>query len=128
VSDHNPPTVLVVEDDAGVRTLIETVLEAAGCRVISARDGLEGLVKLRGHEPAVLVLDIMMPDVGGLRVLDELAQEHANVAVVVVTGKPDAAQAARDRLGDASVFAKPFDIDQLAERVTELAANTAGDA
>lgn len=121
MSGHAAPTVLVVEDDAGVRTLIETVLEAAGCRVISARDGLEGLVKLRGHEPAVLVLDIMMPDVGGLRVLDELAEEHADVEVVVVTGKPDAAQAARDRLGDASVFAKPFDIDELADRVTALA-------
>lgn len=120
-------TVLVVEDDAGVRTLIETVLEAADCRVISARDGLEGLVKLRSHKPAVLVLDIMMPDVGGLRVLDELAEEHSDIAVIVVTGKPDAADAARERLGDDRVFDKPFDVDELAERVTALAAE-AGDA
>lgn len=120
-------TVLVVEDDAGVRTLIETVLEAADCRVISARDGLEGLVKLRSHKPAVLVLDIMMPDVGGLRVLDELAEEHSDIAVIVVTGKPDAANAARERLGDDRVFDKPFDVDELTERVTSLAAGT-GDA
>lgn len=120
-------TVLVVEDDAGVRTLIETVLEAADCRVISARDGLEGLVKLRSHKPAVLVLDIMMPDVGGLRVLDELAEEHSDIAVIVVTGKPDAADAARERLGDDRVFDKPFDVDELTERVTSLAAGT-GDA
>lgn len=116
------PTVLVVEDDAGVRTLIETVLESAGCEVVSARDGLEGLVKLRTHNPAVLVLDIMMPDVGGLRVLDELTEEHAHVAVIVVTGKPDAADAARDRLGDDHVFDKPFDVDELVERVIALAA------
>lgn len=117
----------MVEDDAGVRTLIETVLEAADCRVISARDGLEGLVKLRSHKPAVLVLDIMMPDVGGLRVLDELSEEHSDVAVIVVTGKPDAANAARERLGDDRVFDKPFDVDELTERVTSLATGT-GDA
>jgi CheY-like chemotaxis protein len=121
------PTVLVVEDDAGVRTLMETVLSDAGCRVVSARDGLEGLVKLRSHEPAVLVLDIMMPDIGGLRVLDELAEEHADVGVVVVTGKPDAAEAARERLGAERVFDKPFDVDEFVACVTGLAAQ-AGDA
>lgn len=127
MSEPTEPTVLVIEDDAGVRTLIETVLEAADCRVVSARDGLEGLVKLRSHNPAVLVLDIMMPDVGGLRVLEELAEEHSDVAVVVVTGKPEAANAARELLGDDRVFDKPFDVDELAERVTTLAAE-AGDA
>lgn len=126
MTEEPSPTVLVVEDDAGVRTLIETVLEAAGCQVVSARDGLEGLVKLRSHEPAVLVLDIMMPDVGGLRVLDEIGEEHADVAIVVVTGKPDAADAARDRLGDDRVFDKPFDIDELVERVTALASEQRG--
>lgn len=122
MTEPDEPTVLVVEDDAGVRTLIETVLAHAGCRVISARDGLEGLVKLRSHQPAVLVLDIMMPDIGGLRVLDELAEEHDDVAVVVVTGKPDAAEAARERLGDDRVFGKPFDVDELVACVTGLAA------
>lgn len=126
MTEEPSPTVLVVEDDAGVRTLIETVLEAAGCQVVSARDGLEGLVKLRSHQPAVLVLDIMMPDVGGLRVLDEIGEEHADVAIVVVTGKPDAADAARDRLGDDRVFDKPFDIDELVERVTALASEQRG--
>lgn len=127
MSAPTEPTVLVIEDDAGVRTLIETVLQAANCRVVSARDGLEGLVKLRSHKPAVLVLDIMMPDVGGLRVLEELAEEHSDVAVVVVTGKPEAANQAREHLGDDRVFDKPFDVDELAERVTTLAAE-AGDA
>jgi DNA-binding response OmpR family regulator len=111
------PLILVVEDDKGVRTLLETVLEAEGFTVHSARDGLEGLLKLRMLAPAALILDIMMPDVGGLRVLDELTTEHADIPVVVVTGKPEAAAAARDRLGDENVFDKPFDIDELVARL-----------
>lgn len=114
------PLILVVEDDKGVRTLLETVLETEGFSVSSARDGLEGLLKLRMLSPAALVLDIMMPDVGGLRVLDELASEHASVPVVVVTGKPEAANAARERLGDDNVFDKPFDIDELVARLREI--------
>jgi DNA-binding response OmpR family regulator len=114
------PMILVVEDDKGVRTLLETVLEAEGFTVQSARDGLEGLLKLRMLSPAALILDIMMPDVGGLRVLDELTTEHADVPVVVVTGKPEAAAEARTRRGEDNVFDKPFDIDDLVARLRAI--------
>lgn len=115
------PLVLVVEDDHGVRALLETVLAAEGFEVACARDGLEGLVKLRMRRPAALVLDLMMPDVEGMRVLDELDEEHADVPVVVVTGKPSAGDRARDRLGPDNVFDKPFDVDQLVARLRQLA-------
>lgn len=115
------PLVLVVEDDRAVRALLESVLGAEGFKVASARDGLEGLLKLRMLAPAVLVLDIMMPDVGGLRVLDELATEHAEVPVIVITGNPEAANEARDRLGDDNVFEKPFDVDAVVARVQAVA-------
>lgn len=111
------PSVLVVEDDRAVRELLETVLAVEGITVHTARDGLEGLLKVRIHQPAVVVLDLMMPDVGGLRVLDELAAGHADIAVIVVTGNPDAAAEARLRLGDAAVITKPFDIDDLLARI-----------
>jgi DNA-binding response OmpR family regulator len=113
--------ILVIEDDKGVRALLETVLESEGFAVASARDGLEGLLKLRMQPPAAVILDIMMPDVGGLRVLDELAEEHASVPVIVVTGKPEAAAAARERLGADRVFDKPFDIDELMAQVRAVA-------
>ena len=115
------PLVLVVEDDKGVRTLIETILTSEGFEVRSARDGLEGLLKLRMLKPAALVLDIMMPDVGGLRVLDELAEEHENLPVIVVTGKPQAAEECRERLGPENVFDKPFDLDQFVTRMRQVA-------
>jgi DNA-binding response OmpR family regulator len=115
------PTVLVVEDDRGVRDLLVTVLGAEGFDVRTAKDGLEGLLKLRMWQPAAVVLDIMMPDVGGLRVLDELAAEHAEVPVIVVTGKPEAAEQATARLGPENVFSKPFDVDELIARIRAVA-------
>jgi DNA-binding response OmpR family regulator len=120
MSPDNPaeaPLVVVVEDDKSVRDLLETVLVSEGFRVRTARDGLEGLLKIRMLQPAALLLDIMMPDVGGLRVLDELGTEHAGVPVIVVTGKPQAAEEARQRLGKDNVFDKPFDVDALIARV-----------
>lgn len=122
-----PPLALIVEDDRGVRNLLETVLTAEGFEVASARDGLEGLLKLRMLTPAVLVLDIMMPDVGGLRVLDELAEDHADVPVVVVTGKPEAAASCRERIGADNVFEKPFDVDALVSRLRAVAGLGAAD-
>lgn len=121
-----PPLVLVVEDDASVRDLLGTVLGEAGFEVHTARDGLEGLVKTGVLAPAALVLDLMMPDVGGLRVLDQLADDHPDTPVVVVTGAAEAVDDARSRLGDANVFAKPFDVDLLVERVRELVAAPGG--
>lgn len=114
------PSVLVVEDDRAVRELIEILLSVEGISVKTARDGLEGLLKLKMHSPDVLVLDIMMPDVGGMRVLDELAQEHSDVDVIVVTGKPEAADQARLRLGTENVFDKPFDVDDLLARINQI--------
>lgn len=111
--------VLIVEDDRAVREMLATVLEIESLTVHTARDGLEGLLKLRIHQPDTVVLDLMMPDVGGLRVLDELAAEHADVTVIVVTGNPDAAAEARTRLGAANVFAKPFEIDDLVARIVQ---------
>lgn len=115
------PTVLIVEDDRAVRDLLETVLETEGFGVRTARDGLEGLLKLKMFSPVCLILDIMMPDVGGLRVLDELAEDHADVPVLVVTGKPQAADECRLRLGAENVFDKPFDIDALVTRIRTVA-------
>ena len=120
------PLVLIVEDDRGVRELMEAILETEGFAVHTAADGLEGLLKLRMLHPAALVLDIMMPDVGGLRVLDQLETEHADVPVIVVTGKPQAADEARRRLGSENVFDKPFDLEAFVRRLHEVAGRTSG--
>lgn len=116
------PLVLVVEDDPSVRGLLQTLLTAEGYEVNAASDGLAGLVKAAAQQPALILLDLMMPDLGGLRVLEELRSDPtmASIPVVVVTGKVDAVPGLREVLGERSVFSKPFAVSELLERVAEV--------
>ena len=114
--------VLVVEDDPSVRGLLHTLLSAEGYDVVTASDGLAGLVKASSTRPALILLDLMMPDLGGVRVLDEIRDdpELADTPVIVVTGKVDAVPSMRDLLGEGFVFVKPFAVAELLARVAEL--------
>jgi len=114
--------VLVVEDDPSVRGLLHTLLTAEGYEVAVASDGLAGLVKASSMRPAVILLDLMMPDLGGIRVLEELRGDPvlADVPVVVVTGKVDAVPGLQNLLGDDNVFPKPFAVAELLERVAQI--------
>lgn len=122
------PLILVIEDDASVRAMLETVLGSDGFDVRTAGDGLEGLVKTRVLAPRLLVLDLRMPGVDGLRMLEQLSAEQADVPVLVLTGDDDAAQVARERLGEDAVLVKPVEPSFLAARIHAMigAAGTAG--
>ena len=114
--------VLVVEDDPSVRGLLQTLLSAEGYEVVTASDGLAGLVKAASTRPSLVLLDLMMPDLGGVRVLEEMRDDPAlaQTPVVVVTGKIDAIPGMRALLGDENVFLKPFAVGQLLSRVAEI--------
>lgn len=114
--------ILVVEDDPNVRGLLDTLLTSEGYDVVTASDGLAGLVKLSSAKPALMLLDLMMPDLGGVRVLEELRADPAlsDVPVIVVTGKVEAVPGLRDVLGHDNVFVKPFGVTELLARVAEI--------
>ena len=120
-----PPLILIIEDDESIRGLIETMMEMQNYEVIIARDGLEGLVKMEFRHPSVVILDVMMPNIDGTRVLEEMEQDIRlrNVPVLVVTGRADAHEAFDSVVGKANVIVKPFDPEKLAHRVAELIAN-----
>lgn len=121
------PLVLVVEDDAGVRGLITTVLEEAGYDVMAAADGLEGLVRLELRHPSLVILDLRMPNVEGDRVLAEIRDDPRlhGVPVVVVSAREDARETFEPIVGKGNVIRKPFDPDALARKVAELLAGRA---
>jgi DNA-binding response OmpR family regulator len=118
----NPSRVLVVEDDPSVRGLLHTLLTAEGYDVSTASDGLAGLVKAAQTLPDLILLDLMMPDLGGVRVLEELREdpELDETPVVVVTGQVDAVPGMRRVLGDDNVFVKPFAVAELLARVAAI--------
>ena len=115
-------TLLVVEDDPSVRGLLHTLLTAEGYEVVTASDGLAGLVKAAATNPALILLDLMMPDLGGVRVLEELRDdpELSETPVLIVTGKVDAVPGMRTLLGEDNVFVKPFAVAELLTRVADL--------
>jgi two-component system KDP operon response regulator KdpE len=116
------PRVLVMEDDPSVRGLLHTLLDAEGYDVVTASDGLGGLVEAASQPPALVLLDIMMPDFGGLRVLEELRGNPAlaDVPVVVLTGRVEAVPELEADLGRDFVFVKPFGVPELLARVAAL--------
>ena len=116
------PLILVVEDDPSVQNLLKVLLEAEGYEVIDAADGLEGLVKMELQHPSLVILDLMMPNVTGDRVIDEIRGDVrlSRVPLIVVSGRHDVHESFDELLGKENVFAKPLDPTALLERVAEL--------
>lgn len=110
-----PKTILIVEDEDAVRELEKFILEQEGFDVMEAHDGLEGLAKAEFKRPDLILLDLMMPDVSGGRMFDEMQQHPATagIPIVVVTGKPDAHETFDDQIGPENVIMKPFESDAL---------------
>ena len=114
-------TILIVEDEEAVRELEKFILEQQGYDVLEARDGLEGLAKAEFRKPDLILLDLMMPDVSGGRMFDEMRKHPltAGIPIVVVTGKPDAHDIFDEQLGKDNVIMKPFEADTLVERIRQ---------
>jgi hypothetical protein len=82
-----PRRVLVVEDDDGARALIRRTLEAEGWDVEEAENGRIALDRLTASEPALVLLDLMMPEMDGFEFLEALRGDGSHVPVVVITAK-----------------------------------------
>lgn len=116
------PRILVVEDDPNVRGLLRTLLTAEGYEAAVAADGLAGLVQAAEHPPALILLDVMMPDLGGVRVIEEMRGDPAlaGIPVVAITGRIELLPQLADLLGDRNVFPKPFAVEALLARLGEV--------
>jgi DNA-binding response OmpR family regulator len=114
--------VLLVEDDESVRQLVRVTLDLNGYEVVEAKDGLEGLLMLDMHRPDAVVLDLMMPDLGGERMLAQLraTEETKRTPVVIITGKPEVAPEVIGLVGRENFFPKPFDPDAVIARLEAM--------
>ena len=111
------PPVLIVDDEPQIRRLLTVTLEANAYRVVSAVCGQEGLVLAAQHRPALVVLDIGLPDLSGQEVLRRL-REWSNAPVIVLSVQDDekGKVAALDAGADDYVT-KPFNTDELLARL-----------
>jgi DNA-binding NtrC family response regulator len=114
VSGDTKRRVLIADDDEEVRALLGEHLHGAGFQVFEAANGITALRELNDHRPDVLILDLMMPRLGGLAALRLMAPAHPHVRVIVITGCDDPELAATAKsLGAQAVLVKPLDLEAL---------------
>jgi DNA-binding response OmpR family regulator len=119
-----PRTVLVVEDDASIALGLRINLEAEGYRVLVADDGERGLDLARGgaeadgQAPDVVVLDVMLPRMNGLEVLQVLRREGRHMPVIMLSARTGEMEKVTGlELGADDYVAKPFSLAELLARV-----------
>jgi DNA-binding NtrC family response regulator len=112
-------TVLLVEDDAGVRALAELVLSRYGYTVLTAGDGSEALSVAAGHEDRidVLVTDVVMPRMKGPELAEEVVRLRPGIRVLYMSGYTDAMELPANAVGD--VVPKPFSEETLVRKVRD---------
>jgi DNA-binding NtrC family response regulator len=105
--------ILIVDDEPRVRTSLKMVLEPA-YEVLQAADAQEGLDLFRREGPHLVLLDVILPGMDGLAVLEKLQAEDRSIPVIMLTGTK-AVKTAVDamKLGAADYISKPFEIDEL---------------
>lgn len=87
----DPKTILIVDDEPDVCTYISTLLEDNGYATISAKDGEEALGKLQAVSPALITLDISMPEKSGVKLYREIKEDSRwkKIPIIIITGISD---------------------------------------
>jgi len=117
MSDTNKPLVLIIDDEPQIRRLLVATLEVSGFRVLAAASGQEGLVLATQHRPAVVILDLGLPDLSGQEVLRRL-RDWSNMPVVILSVQDDeAGKVAALNAGADDYVTKPFNSAELLARL-----------
>jgi two-component system, OmpR family, copper resistance phosphate regulon response regulator CusR len=121
--------ILLIEDETRIQSFVRRGLEAEGYGVVTADDGPDGLALARSGEWDLVVLDLLLPGMNGLRVLQELHRERPRLPVVILSARGDLRTKLKGfELGATDYVAKPFALDELLARVrAQLRRGTWGD-
>ena len=114
--------ILVVDDEPSIRMLIRTILQGEGHQITTASNGREALEMVIDSVPDLIVLDLMMPEMDGWHLLEELHIRglRRHTRVVIVSGQYDPQGASEDRKAQAHHFLpKPFDPTSLVDLVND---------
>lgn len=118
-------TVLVVEDQEWARTAVVDTLSALGYNVLAARDGQEALALFeeRGDEIALVLSDMVMPEMGGLKLFEQIRSNYPHVKLIIMSGYPlDKDGRSLLEQGVVAWINKPFSVNDLAQKVAEALA------
>lgn len=111
--------ILVVDDDAQIRSMLRTALEDEGYNVLEARDGKEAISHLIGLTIELVITDIVMPEKEGLETIMEMRRDSPDIKIIAISGLKQYLDIAKV-LGADYVYSKPFSILHLVDKVNEL--------
>jgi len=112
--------ILVVEDDYSMRNVVAEFLSIEGFDVVEAADGVEALEQIDRARPCLVVLDLMLPGLGGPDVAYTLRERGEETPVVVVSAARDADQLARE-IDAVACLRKPFQVEDLLSAIRDHA-------
>jgi DNA-binding response OmpR family regulator len=121
VSAARKVSLLIVDDDAPIRKLLERVALRAGFDVDTARDGIEALARLEKKNYAIAIIDLMMPRLSGYELVQKIATIDPRPVIIVATAMTDGDVAKVDDTLVKRVIKKPFDVKSVAEALVDTA-------
>lgn len=122
--DGMPNNILIVDDQKGVRRLLEELFKKEGWNVYIASDGLEAISRMREVTPDVVLMDMKMPNMNGLEASSQILKQYPEMKIIMMTayGEMDVVKKALEA-GVKRCITKPFDILSLRDLVNELVIN-----
>ena len=122
------PRILIVDDDAGQRSLLDSFLRGQGFETVVVESGAKALITLRAQPVSMMISDVRMPGMSGLEAFRLARQEHAALPVLLVTAYADVKEAVGAmRDGALNYLTKPIDLDELLTTVRQVT-GVSGDA
>jgi len=119
--------VLVVEDDASIREVVQLGLERAGFRVATTSDGRDGLMRAKNEPYDAVVLDVMLPSLDGFEVCREL-RKTSRIPVIMLTARTDTTDVVVGlELGADDYVTKPFELSELVARLRAVLRRSSGE-
>ena len=118
-------TVLVIDDSAELRSVLETILPYGGYQGFLASNGAEGLRLIRQKNPDPIMVDLELPDTNGLKILEQLNEQGVSIPTIMMTGYGSEGVAARAlRLGVRDYLIKPFTTEEVLSSVERALAES----
>lgn len=112
--------ILVIEDDGEVRDMLVDYLSFLDYEVLSAKDGLEGLKRIKEGPFDLVITDLAMPHISGIGIISVIKKDHPEIPVIAITGYGYyAEELAQEKKADC-IMSKPFEINELKDTVEKL--------
>jgi len=106
-------TILIIDDEPGIRTVLRDILEDESYSVLDAEDGIQGLADLAANQVDIVFLDVWLPNMGGMDVLKKIREQYPDVEVIMISGHANISLAVQaTKMGAFDFLEKPLSLER----------------